>query len=143
MDRDGDWQLVVHEEQEGLPRDAGTQAMVPFTGEGQAPFAGPLAIRVGRKAAGFVYTRQDPAGLLWKCERASDPDRLPGANLVLYLVWSADEGCWYAIDAPRDVVGGAPAIVGLGYPAYRTYGHAVGGGSCNWERNLNGPGMPT
>ena len=66
MDRDGDWQLVVHEEQEGLPRDAGTQAMVPFTGEGQAPFAGPLAIRVGRKAAGFVYARQDPAELLWK-----------------------------------------------------------------------------
>ena len=116
--------------------------MVLYAGEAQATFAWPLKIRVGKEKAGFVYKRQGLTGV-YKCDRASDPDRLPWANYVLYLVYSADERCWYAIDAPRDVAGGAPAIVELGYPVYRTYGNAVGEGSCIWERNLNGPGLAT
>ena len=114
--------------------------MVLYAGEAQATFAWPLKIRVGKEKAGFVYKRQGLTGV-YKCDRASDTGRLASANYVLHLVYDARETCWYAIDAPRDLAGGAPAIVDLGYPAYRTYNHAVGGGICNWEQNLNVPGQ--
>ena len=140
MEGFGSWQVVNNGEQDGLPPDKATQAMVPFAREAQAPFPWPLEIRVGKKKAGFVYKRQDHTGV-YMCDRGSDTHRLPWANAVLYLVYEAVEECWYAIDAPRDLAGGAPAIVDLGYPAYRTYNHAVGGGICNWEQNLNVPGQ--
>ena len=63
--------------------------------------------------------------------------------MVLYLVCSAAESCWYAIDAPRDVEGGASAILELGHRIFRTYDNAVEEGSWSWERNLNGPGQTT
>ena len=132
MESFGTWELVEGGKQQG--------AMVLCAGEAQARFSGPLEIRVGKERAGFVYKRQGLTGL-YKCDRASDTGRLPSANYVLHLVYDARETCWYSIDAPRDLAGGAPAIVYWGYPAYRTYGNAVGEGSCMWERNLNGPGQ--
>ena len=63
----------------------------------------------------YIYTCVDDDGLPWKCERPSDVGRLRVFNLVLYLVWSNADDCWYAIDAAAHVVGGASAILQVGH----------------------------
>ena len=67
--------------------------------------------------------------------------RREGGNLVLYLVWSGADRCWYAIDAPDDVGGGARAILQVGHRIFRTRDYAVAAGSWNWERSRSGLGQ--
>ena len=112
-------------------------AMVPFDEGAMAPFAGPLVrqIRVGRVARGFLYTCEDDGGLLWKCARASDFGEQRWGNVVLYLVWSPNDGYWYAIEEVADVAGGASAILQSGHRIYRTKNSAVVGGRSYWEVN--------
>ena len=78
----------------------------------------------------YIYTCVDDDELPWKCERPSDVGRLRGVNLVLCLVRSPADDYWYAIDAAADVVGGASAILQVGYLIFRATGNAS---LFNWE----------
>ena len=88
----------------------------------------------------YIYTRVDDDGLLWKCARASDFGEQRWGNVVLYLVWSPDDGYWYAIEEVADVAGGASAILQSGHRIYRTTCSAAAGGWCYWEVNRSGTG---
>ena len=116
--------------------------MVSFAEGAMPPFANPLVrqIWVGREERGYTYSRLDDVGWLWTCARPSFVGEQRGGNLVLYLVWLAVHGFWYAIDAPDDLDGRVPAILRLGHPIFRTCGNAVSAGSCIWELNQSGPG---
>ena len=116
--------------------------MVSFAEGAMPPFANPLVrqICVGSKERGYIYSRVDDIGLLWMCARPSFVGEQRGGNLVLYLLWLAVDGFWYAIDAPDDLDGGVRAILQVGHPIFRTCGNAVSAGRCIWDLNQSGPG---